>query len=427
MNTRNVEGRVVQKYGSLHGSYFGSSSDSSENSGSRPRGSMGLQPDAMLSGGDPRQYNLVSLESSVCSDGFPRHTNPVQANPSTVASSRSGSMPSAFYAIDRHMGFSQFDHQRGTLPLFVQPRRSSEAPPCQINGSGFPANFQKANDVYCQSQDTLESVVTLSMRRRQNNGADDGYQVPHLGNPHAQKLHQPFPRRPGGDYSLGVRNLGVCNPRIGFCESSSPDRPNLQIPLDRQQQQVSMAPPVKPNPVPPKTRIRWTQELHERFVESVSRLGGSEKATPKGILKLMGTEGLTIYHVKSHLQKYRIAKYIPDSAEGKNEKRDSFNELEQLDSKTGIQITEALRIQLEVQRRLHEQLEIQRNIQKRIEEQGRQLQKMFEQQQIATKSLIENQGADVSLSDDEPVSLGDVQTCGAAEGSENTRFPSKIS
>lgn len=133
-----------------------------------------------------------------------------------------------------------------------------------------------------------------------------------------------------------------------------------------------------------KSRMRWTPDIHENFLESVNQLGGSDRATPKGILKLMNVEGLTIYHVKSHLQKYRMARHIPDTVRGSSGKaRNSADIFPSLDMKTGIQMTEALRLQMEVQKQLHEQLEVQRNLQLRIEEQGRCLQKMFEERQKA--------------------------------------------
>ncbi|XP_010524219.1 PREDICTED: myb family transcription factor PHL7-like [Tarenaya hassleriana] len=132
-----------------------------------------------------------------------------------------------------------------------------------------------------------------------------------------------------------------------------------------------------------KQRLRWTHELHERFVDAVAQLGGPDRATPKGVLRVMGVQGLTIYHVKSHLQKYRLAKYLPDSSsEGKKtEKKESGDMLSGLDGSSGTQITEALKLQMEVQKRLHEQLEVQRQLQLRIEAQGKYLKKIIEEQQ----------------------------------------------
>ncbi|CAM6067644.1 unnamed protein product [Sphagnum tenellum] len=132
-----------------------------------------------------------------------------------------------------------------------------------------------------------------------------------------------------------------------------------------------------------KQRLRWTPELHERFVDAVTQLGGPDRATPKGVLKVMGVQGLTIYHVKSHLQKYRLAKYIPDSLSdgGISDKKNPADMFPSLEPTSGFQITEALRMQMEVQKRLHEQLEVQRNLQLRIEAQGKYLQQIMEEQQ----------------------------------------------
>ncbi|GLT96156.1 hypothetical protein SLE2022_138010 [Rubroshorea leprosula] len=142
-----------------------------------------------------------------------------------------------------------------------------------------------------------------------------------------------------------------------------------------------------------KTRMRWTPDLHEKFINSVNRLGGAEKATPRAILKLMGSNGLTILHVKSHLQKCRYTKCMSKSTKDKklqntrdHDETDKHNKIvthvnmPKLYMKTSMQVIEILHNQQDLQRHLHEQLEIQKNLQQLIEEQGRQLKAMLEQQ-----------------------------------------------
>jgi len=81
-----------------------------------------------------------------------------------------------------------------------------------------------------------------------------------------------------------------------------------------------------------KPRLKWTCDLHHKFIEAVNQLGGPNstyfclffififmfldclfliylvvlfmfvEATPKGLMKVMEIPGLTLYHLKSHLQ-----------------------------------------------------------------------------------------------------------------------------
>ncbi|KAJ6422650.1 hypothetical protein OIU84_027588 [Salix udensis] len=146
-----------------------------------------------------------------------------------------------------------------------------------------------------------------------------------------------------------------------------------------------------------KPRLKWTPDLHERFIEAVNQLGGAEKATPKTIMKRMGIPGLTLYHLKSHLQKYRLSKNLLGQANSGSNKigtvamvGDRMSEVNathinnlSIGSETNksLHFSEALQVQIEVQRRLHEQIEVQRHLQLRIEAQGKYLQSVLEKAQ----------------------------------------------
>ncbi|KAJ7947993.1 Myb family transcription factor family protein [Quillaja saponaria] len=166
-----------------------------------------------------------------------------------------------------------------------------------------------------------------------------------------------------------------------------------------------------------KPRLKWTPDLHGRFVEAVNRLGGADKATPKTVMKFMGIPGLTLYHLKSHLQKYRLSKNMHGQTNNANNKicataPETFPEtngthFQKLSNgpqtNKDPHINEALQVQIEVQRRLHEQLEVQRHLQLRIEAQGKYLQAVLEKAQETlgrqNSSMVGIENAKVQLSE----------------------------
>ncbi|KAI3723255.1 hypothetical protein L2E82_34717 [Cichorium intybus] len=179
-----------------------------------------------------------------------------------------------------------------------------------------------------------------------------------------------------------------------------------------------------------KPRLKWTPDLHERFIEAVNQLGGADihllnamlvtEATPKSVLKVMGIQGLALYHLKSHLQKYRLGKNLcrqphggePNTISLTPQARDRMDETDGIhmsNSSVGPQtnknlhVNEALQMQSEAQRRLHEQLEVQRHLQLRIEAQEKYLEAVLKkaQETVGRKNLgtVGQEAAKVQLSE----------------------------
>ncbi|XP_042456127.1 myb family transcription factor IPN2-like isoform X1 [Zingiber officinale] len=153
----------------------------------------------------------------------------------------------------------------------------------------------------------------------------------------------------------------------------------------------------------PKPRLRWTAELHDRFVDAVNQLGGPDKATPKTIMRVMGVKGLTLYHLKSHLQKFRLGKQPHREFNDHYSFKEAAMDLQRNTASSSrimgrsmnevLHGTEAHRMQLEVHRRLHEQLEVQKHLQIRIEAQGKYMQSILEK---AYQTLAAGQGTEAA-------------------------------
>lgn len=157
-----------------------------------------------------------------------------------------------------------------------------------------------------------------------------------------------------------------------------------------------------------KPRLKWTPILHQRFVDAVNQLGGPDKATPKSLMRVMGIRGLTLYHLKSHLQKYRLGK-SEQSTIFNETKQEEYVENQRSDFSTDYcdgsqnlinessQIAQALEMQMEIQRKLHEQIEVQRLLQLRIEAQGKYLQSVLRKAQDTLAGYNSSSAAEVEI------------------------------
>ncbi|WRX21160.1 MYB-CC type transcription factor [Theobroma cacao] len=115
------------------------------------------------------------------------------------------------------------------------------------------------------------------------------------------------------------------------------------------------------------------------------------EATPKTIMRTMGVKGLTLYHLKSHLQKYRLGKQ--SCKESTDNSKDASCVAESQD--TGSSTTSTSRL---VAQDLNEyaisSLQVQRRLQLRIEAQGKYLQSILEK---ACKALNDQAAASAGL------------------------------
>ncbi|XP_039034700.1 myb family transcription factor PHL8-like [Hibiscus syriacus] len=158
-----------------------------------------------------------------------------------------------------------------------------------------------------------------------------------------------------------------------------------------------------------KPRLKWTPELHQRFVEAVNQLGGADKATPKSVMRVMGVSGLTLYHLKSHLQKYRLGKSQQTEICLGNDKLNDYKEIQSRNGNFGsdtsglhkqtnesMRISQALQMQMQVQRKLHEQIEVQRHLQLRIEAQGKYLESVLKKAQETLAEYSSSVGVELA-------------------------------
>ncbi|XP_074353021.1 uncharacterized protein LOC141692185 [Apium graveolens] len=208
------------------------------------------------------------------------------ANLASTIMSHIGSPGSAFFATERYMGLPCYDYPENNPNLC--PEITNQIPCLQQSvgetlyvdqssleqaKTGF-ASFESATKAgSCISEKSYSERDRIMQLKRKL--FEDNYDTP-------EKRQASVPCDGDSGISLSHNSYGYQVTNMGQSAGASG---NAAVPS------ASAANSCK-------TRIRWSQDLHDQFVECVNRLGGSEKATPKAILRLMESDVLTIYHVK---------------------------------------------------------------------------------------------------------------------------------
>ncbi|CAI0442053.1 unnamed protein product [Linum tenue] len=395
-----VTGPFCSPLSPIH-NFFGAESDGNSaltNECSSSRSSPFIRTDSLnshnglrLSTAEPETYNIKSGPDSPLSFGS-------QVHHSKSTFQRSSMFCTSLYSSSTSSLSSEAGRQLGKLPFLPLP------PACSLSISGVastkspPLFSEDVSNTYDEDQSDAFMKDFLNLAGDTSEGSFHGVSCASGASEFTEQLELQFL---SDELDIAITDHGE-NPRLDDIYETPETLSKPVTVTTSNQNLISAGPPVdvlsgQPSPMGAsahKPRMRWTPELHESFLAAVNKLDGADKATPKGVLKLMNVSGLTIYHVKSHLQKYRLAKYLPEKKEEKKpsspeDKKPALGSLEFDGRRKGtLQISEALRMQIEVQKQLHEQLEVQRSLQLRIEEHARYLEKILEEQHKAGTALL---------------------------------------